>query len=321
MGRLRDNPTPLDYCTYLLVRAADAFFTRLPWNTARTLAEWMSVPWRVLKSGDRKELILDNIQKAFPGMSRAAARRILAGSCRSTFRTAVDGLQFRRLRDDEWRSCVGFRGLEKLPDPDDDRGIIFTSGHFGSWEMLSVALSRVGYPLTTVYRPLSNPLLNRYLEELRRAGGQRVVPKRNALRPLLKQLRKGGNAAFLIDQDSRHEGMFVDFMGRPAATYTSFARLSISTGAPVAFVYAREPGHRPCFHVKVADVVWPRADADRDDEVFRITQRITHDLEELVRQHPGEWMWTQRRWKTWPGKFEEGSSPKPGVLERGNEYN
>ena len=319
MGRKSDNAALIDYLGYLLVRVTALIFTSLPWTVGRTLAGWLADLWRVLKNEERIELTLGNIQKAFPGMSRARARRILASSCRRTFRTAVDGLQFRALKDGGWQRLVDVRGFDKLPEPGADQGIIFTSGHYGSWELLAVALSRLGYPVTTVIRPVSNPFINKYLKRLRQSGGQRVVEKGGAVRALLRELRQGRNAAFLVDQDARREGVFVDFLGRPACTYTSFARLSISTGAPVAFIYAEDLLPGPRFRIEVSDVVWPRTDVDRDEEVFRITQRITHDLEELVRENPGEWMWTQRRWKTWPGKFAGENRPKPGVLDRNSE--
>jgi KDO2-lipid IV(A) lauroyltransferase len=74
----------------------------------------------------------------------------------------------------------------------------------------------------------------------------------------------------------------------------------------VAFVRARRLGRQDHFQVAVDDVIHPRADADRREEVRRITQRITHDLEEAVRETPEQWLWLHRRWKTYPGKYSRG---------------
>jgi KDO2-lipid IV(A) lauroyltransferase len=120
--------------------------------------------------------------------------------------------------------------------------------------------------------------------------------------------------ALLIDQDARREGIFVDFMGSPASTHTSVARLSLATGSPIAFVYSVPEPRGLRFRVEITDVVRPRPDADEDTEIFRMTQRLTSDLERVIRKYPEHWLWTQKRWKTYPGKFERGKRPRRGIL-------
>jgi KDO2-lipid IV(A) lauroyltransferase len=122
----------------------------------------------------------------------------------------------------------------------------------------------------------------------------------------LRALRAGRNLAFLIDQDARRDGIFVDFLGKPASTTASPARLAYATGAPIAFMYARRLGRQSRFQIVIADVIWPRQDAEETGEVFRMTQRMSRDLEEVVTKWPTEWMWMHRRWKTYPGKYRAG---------------
>ena len=316
MSEPTDHPRLREWAAYGLSKATAALFTYLPWGISRGLAECLAEAWREVQEKSRKRA-LQNVQGAFPNLSRAQQQRIVKGAYRSVFRGAVDALQFRRrVQSGAWKALLDVEGMELLDGCDDDRGLIFASGHFGCWELIGLALGPMGFPLTTVMRPPRNPLLARHLRELREVGGQQVVGKRGALRHLLSVLRDGGNVGFLIDRDARGDGMFVDFLGNPASTHTSIARLSIRTRAPIAFIYAHEKPGEKRFSIRISDIVHPRPQADENDEVFRILQRLTKDLEQIIRQHPDRWMWTQNRWKTYPGKLSGNEKPKPGILRR-----
>jgi KDO2-lipid IV(A) lauroyltransferase len=116
-------------------------------------------------------------------------------------------------------------------------------------------------------------------------------------------LKRGQNVGLLVDQDARKTGVFVDFFGRPASTTPTPARLAIYTGAPIAFVYARQVGRASRFRIVLADLIEPQQQGDPDAEVRRITQRLTSDLEREIRNAPEEWLWLHHRWKTYPGKY------------------
>jgi KDO2-lipid IV(A) lauroyltransferase len=181
--------------------------------------------------------------------------------------------------------------------------VVFVTGHFGCWEVLGLSASALGLPVWTLGRMFDNVFAQRYVQQLREAAGQRMLPKEGVFRHMVRLVQNRRNVALLIDQDVRRHGIFVDFFGRPASTTPAAARIAVRTGAPVAFVYARRIPGRNRFRVVIADVVWPRRDSARSAEVKRITQRVTGDLEEVVRRWPEEWLWLHRRWETYPGKY------------------
>ena len=280
------------------------------WGGAKMLGRQLGeVAWKWDRTR-RKERTVRDLARAFPEFSPARARKVVRSTYRSLFEGVTEALYlYRRVANGRLRDIVEFVGGEKLPSGENETGVIFATGHFACWELMGLVSTAVGYPVVSVARPLNNPLLNRYVRELRESAGQRLIPKKGAIREALQALKRGENLAFLIDQDARRQGIFVEFFGRPASTHTSVARLAISTGAPAAFVYARRLHGEKRFRVVVDDVIWPRADADREEEIFRITQRLTSDLEKVVRRWPGQWLWMHRRWKTYPGKYENQPCP------------
>ena len=317
MKPIRKNASILDRCIHRIARSIVALFERLPWRTSRSVAACLGRVWWMSGCGGRKERGLRNIRRAFPRLSHAQARRVMRTSCRSVLMAIADTLQFRRrMLEGQWREIINVNGLDRLESAHRQSGVIFVSAHSGCWEVMGLVLPSLGFPILSVARAVPHPILNEYLRHLRQTGGQKIIDKHGALRRIVGELREGRNVAFLIDQDARRDGVFVDFMGRPSSFHTSVARLSMKTESPVVFVHIRSVGNPPTFRIEVSDIVWPRREADAEAEIYRITQRLADDAEKVIREHPEEWLWTQKLWKTYPGKFSEGKAPMPGVLKR-----
>ncbi len=301
----QDKPTIKQWAAYGALRALEAFLLVIPWEFGRLIGIGLGRLAYLLDKRERKEWMRHNIQSAFPHFTPSRVRATIIGTYCCLCQSGVDAIYFmryaasghtRRLLEDGWAEM-----LERIPK---GSGAIFVSGHFGCWEVLGVGIATLGYSVLSVARPLRNQLVDRHLQRLRESTGQKVLPKKGSMRQALEALKNGFQLGFLIDQDARRQGIFVDFFGRPACTHTSAARLAISAGVPLAFIYAQRTGYRNQFRIGMKDVIVPRKHADRDEEVLRITQRLTKNLEEVIRQWPEQWLWMHRRWKTYPGKYD-----------------
>jgi KDO2-lipid IV(A) lauroyltransferase len=178
-------------------------------------------------------------------------------------------------------------------------GLIMLTGHYGNWEVLGYALATLGFPTTSVARPLDNPYINHWLLGVRERRGQRIIAKTGATDDVTKELESGGVVGFIADQNAGPKGIFVDFFGRKASTYKSIGLLAMQYEVPVVIGYARRQGPFR-FSIGVQDVIWP-ADWEKEQDPLRyVTQRYTKAIEDFVRADPGQYLWVHRRWKTRP---------------------
>lgn len=304
-----------NWLQYLVLRYVHGLVRTLPWHTARTMASGIGDLIRLLDGSDRKANTAKNLHEAFPEMTTWEVQETIKKVYRHLPTCVVDAANFIRFAEGGAAAdYLQFEGVDRLPSDELDTGMIFVTGHLGCWEVLGPAAAHIGHSVYSLARPLDNPLLDEYVQKLREAIGQHILNKKGSMQTVIRLLREGENIGFLIDQDARHYGIFVDFFGKPASTVTSPARLAIYTGAPLAFFYAvRMPG-KNLFRVVLEDLVWPRTDADTAEETYRITQRLTNDLENVIRKHPTEWLWLHRRWRTYPGKYSKQKPPRPEVL-------
>jgi len=292
-----------DGAVFAAARCAMSMLQMLPWRRGREMAGWCGDLFYLLDRPERKRLASANLCKAFPGMTQSESRTVLRQVYSGAAQGVLDSLHFIRLvgrrPDADLFEFEGFERLENLPRT---TGIVFAAAHFGAWEVAGTALPRGGYPMWSMMRGFRNMFADRHIREMRRTTGAHMLEKHGALRHIIRLLRGGEHVALLIDQDARRHGIFVEFFGRPACTTPAPASLALRTGAPIAFGYAHRIG-RERFRIVLDDLIQPNQDADKDEEILRITQRLTADLERLVRKHPAEWLWMHRRWKTTPGMY------------------
>jgi KDO2-lipid IV(A) lauroyltransferase len=245
-----------------------------------------------------------NLLIAFPDRPTAERRRILRGSFLNLGRMAAElahlpYLAAERLNEmvcfideDWWREAVTWER---------STGILILSGHFGNWELLVFSHGIRGHPVHMVHRSIANPLIDRWLNNLRARAGTRMIRKSGGAQGVLQALRERGLLVLPIDQNStRGLGVFVDFFGLAACTNAGMARIALRTDAPIVPAFIVREGASARHRVHVLPILQVERTGDPAEDVRRNTQRFTAVFEEMVRRHPEQWLWVHKRWKTRP---------------------
>ncbi|MBV8902893.1 MAG: lysophospholipid acyltransferase family protein, partial [Acidobacteriia bacterium] len=149
--------------------------------------------------------------------------------------------------------------------------------------------------MSVMVRPLDNPLINDWLEARRTASGNRLIFKKDGARAVLKALRDNETVGILVDQNTAAaEGVFITFFGQAACASAGFVKLAYRSGAAVIPGFALWDEHSKRYILRFC----PRVELTGD--VVADTQRIHAVFEAVIREHPDQWMWIHRRWRTRP---------------------
>jgi len=296
-----------DRILYLAYRCFVAVISRLPrravvWLGRRLGAAYYWIDGRGRRAG------LENLRRAFP--DRTDHARILLESQRGQAVALLDAAWSARLTPLETRRYIeiGEEGRRTLAAAmARGRGLVAASAHFGSWELLAFAGPAIGFPPAAfLARPIENPLIDRHLRGLRERGGNQLVYRKGGLVRCLQALKRGEAASSVIDiaLHPSEGGVFVDCFGTPAATSTALASLAYRLDAPLVLLLAspRDKGRR---YVVAVEEIPVDAGAERDAEILRATQALTHALEAHVRRDPAAWLWAYKRWKWRPSELTE----------------
>ncbi len=217
-------------------------------------------------------------------------------------------LQEPRITGEEVDRRVRFEGQEHFEAAfARGKGVILITAHYGNWEMMGPRLARAGYQVSAVSRTADDPATERMIESIRTRCGLRQIPRRQAARLGLAALRRNEILAILMDQNTAEGGVFVSFFGYPASTATGPAVFALKTGAALVPTFCLRETNGT--HVMRADPpIYPESTGNRDQDIRRLTGRLTGAIEAQIRERPELWCWLHNRWKLQP----EASAVGPG---------
>ncbi len=237
-----------------------------------------------------------NLELAYPEKSMAERRAIANEVFRSIARLIWVFARFPQINQGNINQWIRYEGLEHyLEAKKAGRGILFATAHFGNWELSAFAHALMTEPMNIMIRPLDNPGIDRLVEDRRQLSGNRLIVKWDGARAVLRALHQNEAVGVLVDQNtSLQEGVFVDFFGTPACANTAFVKIAARTGAAVILGYAVWSESEGRYILKFHPPLEISGDAAED------TRRLHAALERVIREHPGQWLWIHRRWKTRP---------------------
>jgi KDO2-lipid IV(A) lauroyltransferase len=309
MGRRRALKRLKHESAYLLIGAVVRLFRLLPRKAALTLGSNLG---RIAPCLFRTEyrLAVDHLANAFvKEKSRSEIRRLARESFRCAALNFVDAARIAVMSPEEIMAVCVPHGIDRaLEVMGKGTGVVMISSHTGCWEMLGSYLILSGIPLAVVARRLYDQRLEDLLYRSRVGAGMRVILRGQDTRDVLRALREGYLLAALIDQDTRVKGVFVDFFGKPAHTASGPAALALRYGHPVLPVFTYRDKHNR-HHICVYDCISIEETGDRDRDIEVLTAKCSQAIEGFVREHPEQWVWFHRRWKTRPEPPPEGVNP------------
>lgn len=256
----------------------------------------------------RRAVILENLNRVYGANVGQDQIKLLAqahyGHLLSLFKELI---AFRFLSAQRKKDLVRVEGVPDMIEAfEAGRGILILTGHFGNFEVSTVAgiehFPQVKGRIHFLRRPIKPKWLSDMLTRRFNEAGFGVVGRRGSLEEIVDTIEKGDAVVFPFDQYARKpEGIPVEFFGHAAGTYKSMALIALATGAPVMPAASwREPDGT---HVlKFWPALPPIIDDDVGSEIMRNTRAYNVALELAIVRHPEQWWWVHRRWKNPPRK-------------------
>lgn len=278
------------WVTNLAIRGILAVLLALPYRWRVPLCGWV-ISRLVSPIARWPRRIRANLELTQPDLPEAEIRRMIRAVPDNIGRTVIEIYSGAEFIDRATRLPLTGPGVPALEAAlAAKRPAILATGHFGNYDAVRAALIARGFPLGALYRPMSNPWFNaHYVRAIGTIGQPLFEQGRRGMASMLKHLRGGGMLGILPDQRMQ-SGAPLHFFGVEAKTALSTAEMALKYGAVLIPTYAIRQPDGLSFQI-VVDAPIPPGTPEA------MSQALNDSLEQIIRQHPEQWLWVHRRWR------------------------
>ncbi|WP_006746704.1 lysophospholipid acyltransferase family protein [Thioalkalivibrio paradoxus] len=239
-----------------------------------------------------------NLELCFPEQTPAWRRRVGRRSMMEMGKALTEAPWLWRAGPERLRALSPFKtecDLSAARPP--GQALFLVAPHLGSWEFAGLHAASYG-PMTSLYSPLRQPEIDRWIREARASTGARLAPAtREGLRQLQAARDRGEMIGLLPDQSPRRAtGVFAPFFGCPALTMTLLPRLLRGRSDRVVFAFAERLPRGSGYRYREIEAGPEVADPDPE----RAAAAINRLVEALVRQRPEQYNWAYKRFSPAP---------------------
>jgi KDO2-lipid IV(A) lauroyltransferase len=245
--------------------------------------------------GENKKA-LNNLSLVFPDKSLTEKRRILKKAYENIGRFTAEYINQNKMNDKYFAENAEIEGWEEFCK-DNKNGCFAISGHYGNWEVSSRFLVQQKLSLGVIYKPQTNPYLNKIY--IRQRALSQIPKEQNAMKQVINMIKSHRTIGILMDQRDKTGEMY-NFFGKKARTSTAIQRLSLKYNYPMipveCFRKDDDPNkfkiifHKPLTVIRTENL---------EEDTKKLTEKSLMLLENLIKTRPEQWLlWFYARWRT-----------------------
>ena len=283
------------------VRLAVWLLPKIPHSVVYTISQVLGFIAYVVDVRGR-ETAWENLRAAFrqEGINEGQVRRIALGSYQTFTLTFLDLFWSARLTKENFARYFRIRfddtSVEELAR---QKGMIWVTPHFSSFEMVSLLWGFRGFPMVVVAQDFKNPALTEIFSKLREGSGNKIISQDGAMMRLVKTLARKGYAGLLTDLNIKPGKLAValDCFGLQTCVTAVHTQLAMRLKVPiVGGVCLAHPDGLYDAHIHRAlrpeDYKSPK----------EMAQALWDEFAKDIRKTPEAWLWMYKHWRYLPGK-------------------
>jgi len=287
----RDRLTDIfHYLSNGILRVLGRVILMFPYSKRLKIGSWIgrNILVRIPAASKR---INQNLDRILPDLTTTQRAKLITGVGDNFGRVLVEEMMMPDVIADPSRFRATGAGLDALEaSRTDGKGAIIASAHYGNWDGGRVSALERGVEIGGVYRAHNNPYYNAdFVASLRALSPNAFSKGRQGTRDLIRHLRNGGSVAILVDQKQTGAPL-IDFLGHPAETTLTAAKLALSMKIPLIPVVSFRADDGESFDSVFGDPI-----PHTDEHTMMVA--VNDQLSAWILERPEQWFWFHRRWR------------------------
>jgi len=244
-----------------------------------------------------KKVVEENIYRVFE--NNIDNKKVIAEMWSNYGKVFVEYIFLKKFKNNSSKSkFVNIKNLKILDEIiKSKKPVIFISGHFANFELMSMELVKKQINLATIYRPLNNIFLNPLMEYLRKKFICKNQIKKgiSGTRECINYLNNNYSVALMVDQRVS-EGKRLPFFKHGALTTTLPAQLALKYKFDIVPIYISR-NNDDSFEMEFYDPIKTSEKESSEKNKIDISLKINKIIQQMILRNPAQWIWTHNRWK------------------------
>ena len=243
----------------------------------------------------RKKIAQANIEACFSELSKAELQELLQDNFLHLGRSFIETGIAWFWSDKKIQSKVDYEviGIDHLSNNNSNKGNLIIFKHSQHLE-LDARLFAMNAAVYGVSRTHNSASMNKIQNKGRLSSIKDTADKNNP-RKFMKWLKAGKNVMYAIDQDYGWDhSVKLEFFNQEAATITTARKIIDATNANLLFINSYYKNKTLVLQIELID--------HEGLNSIKLAQKINDLMEEKILQHPAEYLWMHRRFKSTLGK-------------------
>ena len=241
-----------------------------------------------------KKKINDNLKNSSIGKNDQDREKIIKNMWGNYGRILAEYPFLKKFNNNDLKNYLEIEGQEHLDHiKKNNKKVVFVSGHFNNFELMSMQIEKFGINVAAIYRPLNNIFLNKVMEKIRinYICKKQIKKGKSGTREMLELFKNGYSIALMIDQRVS-EGSSVKLFNRNCLTTTIPAQLIKKYDCEIIPVYIERKNN---FNFKL--FFEQPLNFNKEETLENITLKLNIVLEKMILRNVDQWIWSHNRWK------------------------
>lgn len=238
----------------------------------------------------RREIALANLKLAFPDKTDNERERIAKESYKIMSKAFISTLWF----EEYLKTNVELEDFDRFSSiKEKGNGIVVALIHMGNMEASLKAAER--YRVITVAKTQRNPYIDNFITESRKKMNVTLLKKsKQTSRKLVEEIEEKNVIALFSDH--RDKGSTVEFFGEKTVSPTGAINIALRHNLPLVIGYNVMHEDNTCTTYFTKELELVKTNSFKNDVKVN-TQHMINLIENIIKNHPNQWMWFHDRWK------------------------
>lgn len=243
--------------------------------------------------GYRKAVIIQNLSRAFPELNYKEIENLKKSFYRNFSDVFIESIMSNSMSVNKVMERYKIKNPQLINEYiNQGRDVIALGGHVSNWEWISFIAPSYKFQCYTLYKPLSSKTTEIIINRFRQRFGMNLLPMNKAARFILTNRKEKSLYIFIGDQSpAKHEDdkKFI-FLNQETTFFNGGARLACTMKTAVVYLSVTRV-KRGIYELEFIPI------NNTDYSEIGIISEYSKLLEENIRSHPANWLWSHKRWK------------------------